>query len=477
MLQKESGKPRGQIRMVCIEELVPQDHLLRKVEAVMDWSFIYPLVENRYSKDKGRPSLDPVMLVKIAVIQYMFGIRSMRQTIKDIEVNTAYRWFLGLDLIDPVPHFTTFGKNYYRRFADNDLFENIFAHVLEQCMKRGYVKEGVAFVDATHTKASANKNKKVKARVQHESRVYERELRNEINRDRETHGKKPFENEDDDDETPPENKITTQSTTDPDSGMFVKGEHERSFAYETQTACDASGFVLAYDVCAGNIHDSVSFWSLYEKLKAFDPAVVVMDTGYRTPAILRRLLLDGRTPLIPRKGPMTKRGFFRKYDYVYDEQYDCYICPNNKTLGYSTTNREGYKEYKSKPYNCVKCPYLKQCTHSREHVKTITRHVWQEYVELADDYWYGIGMRDIYRMRKETIERVFADAKDKHGMRYTQLRGLARVKSEVGLRFACMNLKKLANWAWREPLFSRLRLLICYLGFDIPIIRKEGIPA
>lgn len=117
MLQKDSGKSRGQIRMVCIDELVPEDHLLRKVEAVMDWSFIYPLVEEKYSADNGRPSLDPVVLVKIAVIQYMFGIRSMRQTIKEIQVNTAYRWFLGLDLLDPVPHFTTFGKNYYRRFS------------------------------------------------------------------------------------------------------------------------------------------------------------------------------------------------------------------------------------------------------------------------------------------------------------------------------------------------------------------------
>lgn len=455
MLQKDSGKPRGQVRMVCIDELVPEDHLLRKVDAVMDWSFIYPLVEDKYSPCTGRPSLDPVVLVKIAVIQYMFGIRSMRQTIKEIEVNNAYRWFLGLDLLDPVPHFTTFGKNYYRRFADTDLFERIFAHVLEQCMRRGYVKEGVIFVDATHTKASANKNKKLKAEVLRESRAYESELREEINADREAHGKKPF--DDDDDGKPPETKTVTQSTTDPDSGMFVKGEHERSFAYEAQTGCDVNGFVLAYDVCAGNIHDSVSFWGLYAKLKAFDPAMLVMDTGYRTPAILRRLLLDGITPLVPRTGPKTKDGFFRKYDYVYDEKYDCYICPSNKTLEYSTTNRDGYREYKSKSYNCENCPHLKKCTNSKDHVKVVTRHVWQEYVEHADDYWYGIGMKDVYRKRKETIERVFADAKEKHGMRYTQLRGLARVKTEVGLRFACMNLKKLASWAWRRPLFLRFR--------------------
>lgn len=334
MLQKNSGKPRGQIRLVSIDDLVPAEHLVRKIEAVMDWSFIYPLVEEKYSADNGRPSLDPVILMKIAVIQYMFGIRSMRQTIKEIEVNTAYRCFLGLDLLDAVPHFTTFGKNYYRRFADTDLFERIFAQVLEQCMKCGYVKDGAVFVDATHTKANANKNKRLKVRVLRESHAYEKELRKEIDQDRQSHGKDTFKSGDDDGDEPPKTKITVQSTTDPDSGMFAKGEHKCSFAYETQTGCDKNGFVLAYDVCAGNIHDSMSFWGLYEKLKALTPSMLVVDTGYRTPAILRRLLLDGIIPLTPRKRPMTKEGFFRKYDYVYDEKYDCYICPNNKTLAY-----------------------------------------------------------------------------------------------------------------------------------------------
>ena len=102
--------------MVSIEQLVPQDHILRKIDAAIDFDFIYDLVEERYCPDNGRPSIDPVVLIKIAVIQYMFGIKSMRQTIKEIEVNIAYRWFLGLDFYDKVPHFSTFGKNYKRRF-------------------------------------------------------------------------------------------------------------------------------------------------------------------------------------------------------------------------------------------------------------------------------------------------------------------------------------------------------------------------
>ena len=131
MLSKNQGGP-PQVQIVSLEELVPQDHLLRKVDAAIDFSFIYDLVEDKYSPDNGRPSIDPVILFKIALIQYMFGIKSMRQTIKEIEVNLAYRWFLGLDFYDPVPHFTTFGKNYARRFAGTDLFEIIFKEILMQ---------------------------------------------------------------------------------------------------------------------------------------------------------------------------------------------------------------------------------------------------------------------------------------------------------------------------------------------------------
>ena len=454
MMSKATEKQRDQIQMFCMEDLVPSDHLLRKIEKALDFSFIYPLVEDKYSQDNGRPSLDPVVLIKMAMIQYLFGIRSMRQTVKDIEVNAAYRWFLGMDFSDNVPHFTTFGKNYQRRFARTDLFERIFAHILERCMSYGYVKEGVMFVDATHIKASANRNKKVKAEVLRESREYERELQEEINRDRESHDKKPFDNDDD---SPPETKTITQSTTDPDCGMFVKGEHERQFAYMISTGCDKNGFVIGYDVCAGNVHDCMSFGKLYEKLKEYDPCLMVMDAGYKTTAILRKLILDGVIPLMPRVDPKTGKGFFYKNEYVYDEMNDWYICPANKTLPYSTTNREGYREYKSKGCICEKCPFLKKCTLSKNHVKVITRHVWHDYWELAEDFRLSLGMKEVYRQRKETIERVFADAKEKHGMRYTQLRGLPRVKAEAGLRFACMNLKKMANWAWDNPLLSRFQ--------------------
>ena len=125
-------------------------------------------------------------------------------------------------------------------------------------------------------------------------------------------------------------------------------------------------------------------------------------------------------------------------------------------LAYSTTNRDGYKEYKSNPEKCKDCPHLWQCTQSKAQQKVVTRHVWEEYLELAEDYRHTPLYRDIYKMRSQTIERVFADAKEKHAMRYTQLRGLQKVTMQVTLTFACMNLKKLATWKRRKGLLAPL---------------------
>ena len=126
------------------------------------------------------------------------------------------------------------------------------------------------------------------------------------------------------------------------------------------------------------------------------------------------------------------------------------ICPEYHALHYSTTNRDGYREYKSRAYLCKACPTRGMCTESAKCEKTFLRHIWQEYVEMAEDIRHMAVYRELYRLRKEKIERVFADAKEKHGMRYTQYRGLAQVTNWVKLKFAAMNLKKLATRKWKE---------------------------
>lgn len=479
MYRKKDKSEQRQYRMVCIEDLVPAEHLLRKIDKSINFDFIYDEVKGLYKEAEwGNPGIDPVSLFKIVFIQYLFGIRSMRQTIREIEVNNAYRWFIGYDLTEPVPHFSTFGKNYTRRFKDTDVFERIFAHILEEAVACGFVDASAIFIDGTHIKASANKKKYVKEKVKLEAKRYQSQLDEEINSDREAHGKEPFDTDSKDDgsyggndvngtdssdggskrtgrKTNTTEKEVVVSTTDPDCGLFHKGEHEKQMAYIANTACDRNNFILGFEVGAGNIHDSVMFDPVFCKVRqkfGDKIKVVAVDSGYRTPWIAKQIIDAGMVPAMPYKRPMTKDGFFPKYEYVYDEYYDCILCPDNQVLKYYTTNREGYREYKSDPRICEGCPYLHQCTNSKSHQKVVTKHVWEDYMDKADDYRYMPEYRVIYEERKETIERVFADAKVKHGMGMTQLRGLQKVTMQVTLTFACLNLKKLATWKFRKGL-------------------------
>lgn len=459
MMTQDNEKIRTQIQLVCIDDLVPKEHLLRTIDKAIDWSFIYDLVKDTYSADTGRPSIDPVTLIKIPFIQYLYGIKSMRQTIKDIEVNVAYRWFLGLELDEKVPHFSTFGKNYTRRFEGTDLFEKIFQHILEECYKYKLVDPSEVYVDATHVKARANSKKMQKRIAKKEALFYAEQLKKDINEDRIVHGKKPLKDKDDDDKSsgtsdkfedytddvPLDGKEIRCSTTDPESGWFRKGEHKHVFAYGIETACDKNGWILDFTVNAGNEHDSRTFKGLYDRLENIGMEYCIADAGYKTPAIAKLLLDDGIKPVLPYKRPMTKDNFFKKYEYVYDEHYDCYICPRNQILKYSTTNRDGYREYKSCGHICEKCEFLPKCTESKNHVKVVTRHIWEDYIETCEDIRHTDGMKDLYSHRKETIERVFGTAKENHGFRYTQMYGKARMTMKVALTFACMNLKKLAK--------------------------------
>lgn len=449
-MTQNADKKRDQMQMFCMEDLIPEDHLLRLIDKAIDWNFIYDLVEDKYCHDNGRPSMDPVMLIKIPFIQYLYGIRSMRQTIKEIEVNVAYRWFLGLDMLDKVPHFSTFGKNYSRRFKDTDLFEQIFSHILEECYKFKLVDPTEVFVDATHVKARANGHKMRKRIAKQEALFYEDMLKKEINEDRAAHGKKSLKDKDDDNNPSSGNgsskeKEIKESTTDPDSGWFHKGEHKEVFAYAVETACDKHGWILGYTISPGNLHDSRTFKGLYDKISDIGINTLIADAGYKTPAIAKLLLDDGIKPLFPYKSPMTKDGFFKKSDFVYDEYYDYVICPNDQHLEYSTTNRDGYREYKSNGHICKGCPYLSQCTNSQNHVKVFTRHIWEDYMETCEDIRHTLGMKDLYKKRKETIERLFGTAKENHCFRYTQMYGKARMEMKVGMTFACLNLKKLAR--------------------------------
>ena len=191
---KKGNENRYQIEMVSIEDLVPQDHLLRQISSAVDFSKIYEFVEELYCDDNGRPSVDPVVLFKMVLIQHLYGLPSLRRTADEVSFNNAYRWFLGYGLTDETPHFSTISYNFRHRF-NADTIDKIFAWILNEAAEAGYLNPEAVFIDGTHIKANANTKKKIEIEVPVAAKRYADELLEEINKDRAEHGKKPFDDE------------------------------------------------------------------------------------------------------------------------------------------------------------------------------------------------------------------------------------------------------------------------------------------
>lgn len=447
---KRKTEQQTRMEMVYIEELVPPDHLLRKIDKAVNFNFIHDKVKDLYCADNGRPPVDPVMLFKMLFIGYLFGIRSEQQLIREIQVNVAYRWFLGLTLTDKVPHASTFSQNRRRRFNESDVYQEIFDEIVLQAIRRKMVDGRTLYTDSTHLKASANKGRYDKAKVLKSVRDYVEELDKDIAEDRASHGKKSLKPK----EAKPETKEIKVSTTDPDSGFMVRDGKPKGFFYLDHRTVDGNcGIITDTFVTPGNVHDSQPYLGRLDRQRErfdFDTRAVGLDAGYFTPHICKGLTDRDIYGVIGYSRPTHRAGYLRKRDFVYDEQSDCYLCPQNQILRYRTTTREGYREYISDPAVCRVCELLSQCTACKTSTKLVTRHVWQGYKDKINSHRYEDQGKAIYKRRKETVERSFADGKELHGHRYARFRGRNKVQMQCLLSAACQNMKKIALYLWEK---------------------------
>lgn len=471
MISKKDNQSRNKIQMIDIESMVPKEHLVRMIDEVIDFEFIRDIVKDYYSEDKGRPSIDPVVLFKIVFIQFLFGIKSMRQTIKEIDVNLAYRWFLGYGFTEQIPHFGTFSKNYIRRFKDSDVFEQIFKKILEMLAKNGFIKEETFFIDSTHIKAYANKRNVHSEMIEQDYNKYVTTWHNEINETRKNENKKLINFN--------EPKKVAVSNTDPECGMFHKGEKERQLAYSVQTAVDENGYVVGCKTTAGNINDNNGGQDFLEELHEEYPKTkeMVMDSGYTSPVLLNMLIEKGIIPIVPYsrpKGKKTKTGEwrFRKQDYKYIEMHDYYVCPNLKILDYRGITTEGYLTYKSRTKDCRGCPFKHRCTN--QNVKTIQRHLLEKVKETVRDIRLSDRGKEQYKKRKFTVERTFAQCKMSHCLGFTFLKGLKKNHDRNLIIYSMANLKKLVLFVMKnkikipklstvlKPILVKIRLFFLY---------------
>ena len=257
MTRERSGQLR--LHTVTIEELVPENHFLRKLDRIIDFSFIYSEVQDLYSRTKGRPSIDPVVLVKYLLLGYLAGIESERRIEREVQVNMAYRWFLGLDISDRVPDHSTISQNRRRRFRGRDLFRVLFERVLFQCIDQGLVEGKLILTDSTHVKAFASKRSEFGIMVEKEAAWYiERLEQHEVLERKRLNMPKQGRRQ-----TEPEfsrHVKKTISATAPEAGRLNRPGKPEGPHYLSHQSLDAKhGIIVDVTVTPGNVTDATPY--------------------------------------------------------------------------------------------------------------------------------------------------------------------------------------------------------------------------
>lgn len=448
MLRDRKTQQQNEYEIVLLDELVPQDHLLRKIDAAVDFSFIHDICKDLYSPDNGRPAIEPELLFKMLLLGYLYDIKSEVKIAQAVNENIAFKWFLGLKLTEKGPDHATISINRVRRFKDNNIAEQIFDEILHQCIAKGLVGGEILYTDSTHIKAKANKHKKALVTVKETPREYMEELDEQIDLDRKALGKEPFDKDDND---PPEGSGTTSrmvSTTDPESGQQTRDGKPSGFYYSEHRTVDSKNNVIVnVHVEPANINDITPVPTILKEILfrlGKLPKYMGFDAGYHSAWIAHLLEKSRIQGVIGYRRHTHQKEVFGKYRFRYDAEFDAYTCPEGKHLYWRTTNREGFREYWSNGKECVNCPRRSECISEKAKRRLVTRHVWQD--ALDDVIWFTktLNGQRIYSWRKETIERSFAEAKENHGLRFARMLGIQNMREQCFLTAAVQNIKRLA---------------------------------
>lgn len=230
--------------------------------------------------------------------------------------------------------------------------------------------------------------------------------------------------------------------------MFRDNKPKGFFYLDHRTVDSSENIITDVHVTPGNVNDVEPIISRIDAQKrkfGFEINYIGLDAGYFTNLVLKELISREIMPAVAyRLGPH-KKGLYTKTYFHYDKYEDLYYCPNNMALKYKTTTRQGYREYESNSRNCSYCSLSEKCLSPKSDARVIRRHVWEDAKDVTVRFMKTFQGRQIYKRRKETIERSFADSKNIHGLRYARFRGLRKVQEQCLLTAAVQNMKKIAR--------------------------------
>ncbi len=436
-----------------LDELVPVDHLVRKLNAVLDLSWLRAELAPYYS-DTGRPSIDPEVMLRMLIVGYVFAIRSERQLCSEVQVNMAYRWFCGLSIESAIPDHSLFSRARHERFRQGDILRRVFESVVGTCIVKGLVGGEAFSVDASLIKADVNPAKRVpgdapiawpeRDKASRAVRDYLSALDRESAEAPGAAGGKT---------SKPRMAI---SLTDPQAAWVAYRKIRSIFAYHANYLIDHKcGVIVDAEGNRANRIDenqaAVNMVARVAKRFGIRPQRLAADTAYGNAPTLKTLVEHGIEPHIPIWDKSKRNdGTFSRSDFAYDREHDIYICPGAKTLKTTGRVHDGRTRlYRARKPDCDACALKPQCCPNAPH-----RRLPRDIDEPVRDRVRALSKTPAFkrsRDERKKVEMAFAHMKRIFKLDRFRLRGLNGARDEILLTATAQNLRKLARYAARPP--------------------------
>lgn len=438
----------------CLADAVPDDHPIREIAAVLNLKWVYAELAPHYPR-MGRPSVDPVLMLRMLLIGYLFAIRSERALCREVKVNLAYRWFCGLSIEDKIPDHSAFCRARNERFRDSNLFRQVFERVVEDCIAAGLVGgEGFA-VDASLIAADANKQRSIAGpqwQMPDDPKTASRAV-------------KEYLATLDDAAFGAASEVMPKfiSPSDPAAQWTGAMRGPAFFAYSDNYLIDVKVGIIMDVEASRSIRQAevgASRTMIERTQERFDikPERLAGDTAYGSGANLNWLVKDKDiAPHIPVIDKSKREdGTFSREDFTFDKDRNVYICPANKIL--TTTGKlvnDGETLlYRTKARDCRGCLLKAQCC-PKTSVRKIPRSIYEEARDVARALAKTEAFKQSSRDRKR-VEMLFAHLKRILRLGRLRLRGPCGAQFEFTLAAIAQNVRRLAKLVARPPPFAPL---------------------
>lgn len=431
-----------------LRDLVPEDHILKRVDRILDLSWLHDAVSGCYCQDNGRPSIDPESAVRLMLAGFFEGIVQDRKLMRRAQTDLAFRWFAGYRLDEALPDRSSLTR--IRQRWGDALFRQIFERTVAQCRQAGLVNTDTVHIDASLIRADVSWDS-----------ITTRHVANVLDTNREA------EESSEDDEPPPPTtrgrrpsaspKPKKYSPTDPDATMATScKQYHLEPTYKQHTAVeDSHGIIVDVAVTTGEINEGRCLLEQLDRIEKIADAavkVVTCDAGYAHGANYAGLeARDVQAIIPPQKPPTRKKGTQRipARRFKYDEHKDQVTCLAGKRLRRPGTETARAKtEYRARACDCKSCPLRTRCISPKTSARTV--RIAEGYTALLrarrhKERGWDTQTRTTYVRHRWRVEGVHGRAKDQHGLRRAARRGIANVRIQSYMTATVMNLKALAS--------------------------------